>query len=217
MKRRIIMLLAALTAAGLALLLVPTSASAQESISVSPSSGAPGTKVTVTGSGWEEHGSRGITVPITIDGTYVATARPSTGGTFHVRLVIPGSASAGQVLTISAIIGNGGAVDTAFTVAKGSAKPQSGVPAAPSNARATAPRTGGLLLEARDNANNETGFQITDGLTTRVVPTGNAAFVGGLLSYNWNVPSHTYKCFKVRAYNQSGASSWTPWACGTSV
>jgi hypothetical protein len=35
-------------------------------ITLSPEQGPAGTQVTVTGSGWEEHASRGISVPIEI-------------------------------------------------------------------------------------------------------------------------------------------------------
>ncbi|MFC9588250.1 IPT/TIG domain-containing protein [Streptomyces sp. NPDC056944] len=130
MRRCLLAILAAM-AMGLALLFCPATATAVgESISLSPSSGAPGSTVRVVGSGWEEHGSRSIDVPIMIAGSQVAVAHPNSAGTFRVSIKIPASTS-GQV-EISAIIGNGGAASARFTVTDRSTGQKDGCPTKPS-------------------------------------------------------------------------------------
>lgn len=115
MKRRSIIFLAVLATFGLALLLLPSTASAYgESISIKPTHGTAGTKVTVTGSGWEENGSRGIQTPITINGTQVGTATPNASGTFRTTVTIPNLGDKRLVVDVSAITGSGGAATAQF-------------------------------------------------------------------------------------------------------
>ena len=115
MKRKPFILTALATAVGLVSLFFPSTSSAVgESISVNPSSGPPGATVIVTGTGWEEHGSRHIDVPIMISGERVADPTPDAAGTFRIAVTIPESATGSVV--ISAIIGNGGSADTVFKV-----------------------------------------------------------------------------------------------------
>lgn len=115
MKGKSIIFAALATTVGLIAILFPSGAVAVgEAIRVSPSSGPAGSTVTVSGTGWEEHGSRGISVPIAIDGVSVATAHPNASGTFRVRATIPKKASG--TVRISAIIGNGGAAEATFKV-----------------------------------------------------------------------------------------------------
>jgi uncharacterized protein YvpB len=85
-------------------------------ITLSPEQGPAGTQVTVTGTGWTEHSSRGISVPIEIGfANEVARGHPDANGKFSVSLTIPTSASVGE-LELLAIIGNSGSADATFTV-----------------------------------------------------------------------------------------------------
>lgn len=86
-----------------------------ECISLTPSQGPAGARVTVNGTGWTDHANRGLDVPLNIGMTEVARAYPSAGGTFSVNLTIPQSAPEGRV-EIDAIIGNGGSAQTWYTV-----------------------------------------------------------------------------------------------------
>ncbi|MEU9037380.1 IPT/TIG domain-containing protein [Streptomyces sp. NPDC048352] len=129
--RRCLLAILVATTLGLALLLYPpTAAAAGGNISLSPSSGPAGSTVRVIGTGWEEHGSSGIDVPITVAGSPVAVAHPNAAGTFRLTIKIPASAS-GSV-EVSAIIGNGGAASAQFTVTDGTTGGQDGCPVSPS-------------------------------------------------------------------------------------
>jgi hypothetical protein len=93
-----------------------------EAITVTPSQGPVGQTVTVTGTGWQDHASRGIDVPIWIGfGNQVADGHPDANGKFSVSFAIPLNLPsapdfANGKLTISAIIGNGGSADAIYTV-----------------------------------------------------------------------------------------------------
>jgi hypothetical protein len=52
------------------------------------------------------------------------------------------------------------------------------------------------------------GFELSDGLTS-VYPGSSTR------SYYWSVAPATYKCFHVRARNNSGYGGWSGWACAT--
>src|SRR2546423_8897527 len=74
----------------------------QETISINPPQGPPGTTVTVTGAGWDEHASRGLDVPIQISAsgyptTQVADAIPDPNGNFTASFAIPANVPAGQL------------------------------------------------------------------------------------------------------------------------
>lgn len=97
-------------------LLAPVAASAAvEAITVSPTEGPAGTKVTVTGTGWQEHGADGTDVPTSIGMTELGRGHPDASGKFSVRITIPADSRPGRV-EIDAIIGNGGAASASFTV-----------------------------------------------------------------------------------------------------
>ena len=67
-----------------------------EAIAVSPSLGLAGQEVTVIGTSWEDHGSRGLSVPIQIGfANEVARGYPDAGGKFAVNFTIPPSAPDG--------------------------------------------------------------------------------------------------------------------------
>lgn len=72
----------------------------------------------------------------------------------------------------------------------------------------------GLRLVWRDNSQNETGFEISDGETSRLVGAQTTFYRWGTMT-----PGE-YKCFKVRSYNDTGSSTWEPnvdpwYRCGT--
>jgi hypothetical protein len=76
-------------------------------------------------------------------------------------------------------------------------------PAAPSGVRVTATANNTFRVTWRDNSSNETGFEITDGISYRQVGANGTADV-------WNVTPGTYKCFRVKAFNSAGSSEWKP-------
>jgi hypothetical protein len=70
----------------------------------------------------------------------------------------------------------------------------------------------GLFVEWTDVSNNEDGFEIRDCLqvacSVDVTVGANVDIV-----YLTSIPSGTYKCFTVRAFNSFGASDWSPYTC----
>jgi murein DD-endopeptidase MepM/ murein hydrolase activator NlpD len=100
---------------------------------------------------------------------------------------------------------NGGAASAKVSWAQ---VQQVSVPVAPSNIRATATGPTNIHVTWSDNANNETGYRITDGIST-VLLGANAT------SFDWSVNPSTYKCFATQAYNSAGSSAWTSWGCTT--
>jgi lysophospholipase L1-like esterase len=97
-------------------LLTPSASAVGEQITISPTSGPPGTTVTVNGSGWQDHASRGLDVPIQINGMTLATAHPDANGNFRVQITIPETAAPGSKQRIDAILGNGGSANAWFDV-----------------------------------------------------------------------------------------------------
>ena len=104
------------------LLFTQTFAYDTEAITVTPTQGPTGRLVTVTGTGWQDLGSRGIDVPIWIGfANQVADAHPDANGNFSVSFTIPINLPGppdyvNGKLTVSAIIGNGGSADAIYTV-----------------------------------------------------------------------------------------------------
>jgi len=83
------------------------------------------------------------------------------------------------------------------------------IPAAPSNPTATAVSATAIQVTWADNSNNETGFVVSDSLTSVTLGANTTSYTWGGLT------AGTYKCFHVEAYNSAGASAWTGWACAT--
>ncbi|MEV4518339.1 fibronectin type III domain-containing protein, partial [Dactylosporangium sp. NPDC049525] len=87
-------------------------------------------------------------------------------------------------------------------------------PAAPADLTATAVSATAIRLQWTDTSGNESGFTVINGSTSK--NTGANA-----TSYTWDgLTAGTYMCFKVRAYNTSGVSAYSPpgqqdWACAT--
>src|SRR3954470_15717929 len=104
------------TTAVLALLAAGTATATaveQRQISISPTSGPAGSKVTVTGSGWIDYVVDGVL--ITLDGVGIVVAHPNDGGNFTTVISIPDSYPPGAH-SVSAIYGNGSGWTVAFTV-----------------------------------------------------------------------------------------------------
>jgi hypothetical protein len=84
-------------------------------------------------------------------------------------------------------------------------------PTPPSGLQVTATANNTFLVTWSDNSNNETGFEVTDGISSRRTAANATAD-------NWHVTPGTYKCFRVRAFNGDGSSAWYPdgtYVCGT--
>ncbi|GAA3452066.1 hypothetical protein GCM10018962_38990 [Dactylosporangium matsuzakiense] len=86
----------------------------------------------------------------------------------------------------------------------------------PSGLTATPRNAGTIRLTWTDNSGNESGFTVLNGAASR-----NAG--ANATSFDWDgLAPGTYMCFKVRAYNPSGVSAYTPtaqesWACATTA
>jgi predicted outer membrane repeat protein len=85
------------------------------------------------------------------------------------------------------------------------------IPAAPDNLQVSTTASQDVQLTWRDNATNETGFEIYEGSNYwATVPSPNitAFTISGL-------EPNSYHCFKVRAINSAGSSPFSDWACVT--
>jgi hypothetical protein len=97
--------------------------------------------------------------------------------------------------------------------------PPGGIPAAPTNVVATPYSTSAIEITFVNQANNETGFHVYNGVTTGVVSGPNMPGKGQGVGILWTgLAPGTYMCFKVAAYNQWGSSAYVPssWTCATS-
>ncbi|RYZ43195.1 MAG: hypothetical protein EOO71_04515 [Myxococcaceae bacterium] len=83
------------------------------------------------------------------------------------------------------------------------------VPAVPANVTATALNGSNIRVNWTDTSGNETGFQLTNGVTTVSLAANTTTYTWGGLS------TGTYMCFAVRSNSASGSSAWTPYACTT--
>jgi hypothetical protein len=86
----------------------------------------------------------------------------------------------------------------------------------PTDLTATAISPTTIRLQWTDNSTEEDGFTVINGVTSKDVGADST-------TYDWTglLPA-TYTCFKVRAYNSSGVSSYHPagemdWVCATSL
>jgi len=77
-------------------------------------------------------------------------------------------------------------------------------PAAPSNLTVKAVDPHDIKLNWHDNSNNETGFEINNGVVGKDVAANSTTYTWGGLAPG------TYMCFKIRAYNNVGDSAWDP-------
>jgi hypothetical protein len=77
-------------------------------------------------------------------------------------------------------------------------------PAAPSNLTVTAPDANDIELNWQVNSSDQTGFEISNGVTSTDVGPDSDSYTWGGLSPG------TYMCFKILAYNSAGDSAWDP-------
>lgn len=84
-------------------------------------------------------------------------------------------------------------------------------PAAPTNVAARSLSPSQIRVSWTDASSNETGFRVTDGVSTWSRSANTTSFVVGGLGPG------TYKCFMVQSYNSVGSSPWAPssWTCTT--
>jgi CHAP domain len=97
--------------------------------------------------------------------------------------------------------------------------PPGGIPAAPTNVVATPYSTSAIKISFTNQANNETGFYVNNGVTTATVSAPSMPTQGQGTAILWTgLAPGTYMCFKVAAYNQWGSSAYVPssWTCATS-
>jgi hypothetical protein len=81
------------------------------------------------------------------------------------------------------------------------------LPATPTGQAATPVNGTSMKVTWTDRSNNETGFQVTNGVTTAMVPPNTT-------SYTWTgLTMGSYTCFAIKAVNLAGESPQTPWAC----
>lgn len=203
--------MAVITACALITLGLPSIASAQsETMSASPSSGPPGLSVTISGSGFTDYAGSQVQLNISVNhgnGNWdllVAGAAypvPDANGNFAVKITIPSNAPPGALLAISAITGQ--FVFASFTVTPSTGTGKS-PPAAPSNLTVTAVDSHDIRLNWKDNSSNETGFEINNGVVSKYAGANKATYTWGGLAPG------TYMCFKIRAYNSVGNSTWEP-------
>ncbi len=90
------------------------------------------------------------------------------------------------------------------TTTPGSSGPGTSAPAAPSNVTATAADANDIELSWQVNSTDQTGFEISNGVTSTDVGADSTSYTWGGLSPG------TYMCFKILAYNSAGDSAWDP-------
>ena len=89
------------------------------------------------------------------------------------------------------------------TTTPGSSAPAS-APAAPSNLTVTAVDPNDIELSWQVNSSDQTGVEISNGVTSTDVGPESTSYTWGGLSPG------TYMCFKILAYNSAGDSAWDP-------
>jgi hypothetical protein len=85
-----------------------------------------------------------------------------------------------------------------------SGHPGKPVPAAPSNLTVTAVDPEDIELSWQVNSSDQTGFEISNGVTSTDVGADSTSYTWGGLSPG------TYMCFKILTYNSAGDSAWDP-------
>jgi serine/threonine-protein kinase len=85
-----------------------------------------------------------------------------------------------------------------------SGQPGKPAPAAPSSLTVAAVDPDDIELSWQVNSGDQTGFQISNGVTSTEVGADSTSYTWGGLSPG------TYMCFKILAYNSAGDSAWDP-------
>ena len=137
--------------------------------------------------------SNGVSVvslpPNTISYTWSGLS-PGSYNCFYVRALIPGGASAWSSQACTSTFA---------------------LPAAPTGPTATSLNGTQLRINWTDASNNEQGFEVNNG-------TSSVTLGAGVNTYTWSgLSPGTSMCFRVRSYNQAGASAWTANACATTM
>jgi hypothetical protein len=83
------------------------------------------------------------------------------------------------------------------------------IPAAPSGLGVGYVNGTSIRISWLDNSNNETGFDVSNGVSHVQVGANTSTYTWGGLSPG------TYMCFQVAALNAAGTSAYTPWGCST--
>jgi hypothetical protein len=202
MLRRILTFIAVLTVPLSLIAVSALPASADESPpTLSPAQGPPGTVVTASATDWPGCSSMSVSGW----GETLGTANIGSAGAFSLSFTVPSNAALGATqlqfsptCTHSTII-----TFVTFTVTA-PATGMSSAPAAPSDLTVTAVDPNDIRLNWKDNSNNETGFEINNGVISKEAGANNT-------TYNWGgLAQRTYMCFKIRAYNSAGDSAWEP-------
>jgi eukaryotic-like serine/threonine-protein kinase len=174
--------------------------------SLSPAQGPPGTIVTASAAGWSGCSS----VHVTSWGRTLGTTSIDGAGAFSLSFAVPSHAALGATrLHFSPACAHATRIPSVtFTVVQASRRSQgttgTSVPAAPSGLTVTAVDPNDIQLSWQDNSSNETGFEISNGVTSKEAGAGSTTYTWGSLAPG------TYMCFKIRAYNSAGDSAWDP-------
>ena len=179
-------------------------------VTFSPNSGPLTTTFTITGSGWVPGGKVTSTIPYGSPGWFTGYQTPTVAanGGFSYKETVgtgPGGPTPPGTYTFTYVEKYGGcslSFHQTFTVTP---KPPAGhVPAAPSNLTVTAVDPHDIRLNWQDNSDNETGFEINNGVVSKKAGPNSTTYTWGGLAPG------TYMCFKIRAYNSAGDSAWEP-------
>ena len=180
------------------------------SVSFTPAAGPVGTAFTIAGNNWVPGGTVTSTLPYGSPGWFTGYQTPAvdaTGG-FSFKETAgtgPGGPTPPGTYIFTYVEKYGGcslSLRQTFTVTPKS--PTGHAPAAPSNLTVTAVDPHDIRLNWHDNSNNETGFEINNGVISKNVGPNSTAYTWGGLAPG------TYMCFKIRAYNSAGNSAWDP-------
>ena len=182
----------------------PPPPSCSPSVSLTPSSGAVGSKFVMAGKGWLAGGTVAVTLPSTAPGFFESTTpftpKVAANGTWQLAAIVGKPSAAGAYTFTYAESGCPSRTGT-YTV---TASPTATAPGAPSGLTATAVDQHDIKLTWHDNSSNETGFQVNNGITSRNAGANSTTYTWGGLAPG------TYMCFKVRSYNSAGDSPWDP-------
>jgi hypothetical protein len=201
MLRRILMFISVLAVALSMIGVSALRASADESPpTLSPTQGAPGTHVTASATDWSGCSSMSVSGW----GQTLGTATINSTGAFTLPFTVPSNAALGAAQLQFSPTCTHSTVLTVVTFTVTAPSTVTSAPAAPSNLTATAVDQHNIRLNWRDNSNNETGFEINNGVVSRDAGANSTTYTWGGLAPG------TYMCFKVRAYNSAGDSPWDP-------
>lgn len=173
---------------------------------LSPAQGPPGTIVTSSATDWPGCSSMSVSGW----GRTLGTTSIDASGAFSLSFAVPSDAplSATQLQFSPTCTHSTYIPFVTFTVTQGTPPPPpTSAPAAPSNLTVTAVGPNNIRLNWQDNSNNETGFEINNGVISKNVGPNSTKSA----TYTWGgLAPHTYMCFRIRAKNSAGDSAWEP-------